>query len=82
LEYTKRALKETNNETHCIRAITTNKTMRRLRHGSGDQAEESGSQDPEEVHIEVVRIKCWLSDISNFILTLSFVFSPMMTSNR
>ncbi|CAG8598112.1 179_t:CDS:10 [Acaulospora morrowiae] len=39
---------KTNNETRCIRAITTNKTIRRLRHGSGDQAEEYGSQDPEE----------------------------------
>lgn len=36
MEYTKRALKETNNETHCIRAIMTNKTMRLLKHGSGE----------------------------------------------
>ena len=43
----------TNNGTRCIRTITTNKTIRRLRHGSGDQAEESGRQDPEEVQIEV-----------------------------
>lgn len=45
------------------------------------QTKESGSQDLEEVQIKVVRIECWVSDISNFILTLSYTFSPM-TSNR
>ncbi|CAG8629809.1 12175_t:CDS:2, partial [Ambispora gerdemannii] len=53
LDYTKRALKDTNNETHHIRAITTNKTTRLLKHGLEDQAEKSKgykSKDQEEVN--------------------------------
>ncbi|CAG8644981.1 13043_t:CDS:2, partial [Racocetra persica] len=41
LDYAKRALKDTNNETRLIRAVTTNRTIGLLKHGLESQVEKS-----------------------------------------